>query len=120
MRLVDRPVKRPMRCAAIPFIGQSHQQVRWVDTGCEMEGGFDNHVYLSDAAVRAAMDCLHWPAPERFRELQATLDALNEENRALYEEIGKLRRFREAVHVMRDEGYQSARKPGRPPKEVAT
>lgn len=68
MRVVDRPVMKPMRCAAIPHRGQTAEGERWVDTGAEM-AGFDNHIYLSETAVREAGRVLGLPTPQEYDEL---------------------------------------------------
>ena len=52
MRIVERPHCRPMRCAALPHVGQM-TRTEWIDTGSELDG-YDNHVYLSGVAVREA------------------------------------------------------------------
>lgn len=119
MRIVERPVKRPMHCAAVPYIGQSNRSVRWVDTGSELPGGFDNHVYLSDAAVREAMQALKWPLPGEFREVKADRDRLRAELDAANAELRELREQIAAVQVLKQAGYQQARKPGRPAKVEA-
>lgn len=67
MRLCDRPVIKPMHCAAIPFLGQTAENVAWIDTGSEMPG-FDNHVYLSDVAIRQCMSLLKYPSVQEFEE----------------------------------------------------
>lgn len=53
MREVARPNIKPQHCAAIPHITSVTEGMRWVDTGAEMPG-FDNHVYLSEQAIREA------------------------------------------------------------------
>jgi ribosomal protein L29 len=119
VREVERPVKRPMHCAAIPYVGQSNRNVRWVDTGSELPGSFDNHVYLSDAAVREAMQTLKYPLPGEFREVKADRDRLSTELEAARRELAELRGQMAAVQVLKQAGYEQARKPGRPPKVSA-
>ena len=63
MRLVERPVFKPHHCAALPQRGQTAAGERWVDTGNELSG-FDNHVYLSETAVREAGKLLGHIMPE--------------------------------------------------------
>lgn len=75
MRLVERPHARPHRCAANPSIGQTRRDVRWIDTGSEMDG-FDNHIYLSEPAVRDAAKLLGFPTPSEFASLLEQRDAL--------------------------------------------
>ena len=75
MRLVERPHARPYRCAANPSIGQTRRDIRWIDTGSEMDG-FDNHIYLSEPAVRDAAKLLGFPTPSEFATLLEERDAL--------------------------------------------
>lgn len=75
MRLVERPHAKPMRCAANPSIGQTRGGIRWIDTGSEMDG-FDNHIYLSEPAVRDAAKLLGFPTPVEFQSLLEQRDAL--------------------------------------------
>ena len=75
MRLVERPHARPHRCAANPSIGQTRRDVRWIDTGSEMDG-FDNHIYLSEPAVRDAARLLGFPTPSEHATLREERDAL--------------------------------------------
>lgn len=82
MRLVERPHARPHRCAANPSIGQTRRDVRWIDTGSEMDG-FDNHVYLSEPSVRDAARLLGFPTPSDHFALQEERDALAFENARL-------------------------------------
>jgi hypothetical protein len=77
MRVVDKPVKRPMHCAAIPFLGQVAEGERWVDPGVEMPG-FDNHVYLSATAVRQASAALGYPSLMEFAAMRARAETAEE------------------------------------------
>jgi hypothetical protein len=72
MRLVDRPVFKPMRCAALPYVGQTHGHTRWIDTGSELDG-FDNHVYVSSVAVDEFNRLLGNPTRQAFGQLKADL-----------------------------------------------
>lgn len=95
MRIVERPVFKPLRCAAIPHIGQT-DDVRWVDTGAEMPG-FDNHVYLSSSAVEAAARLLSMPTQREYDELSDELDNMREDNDALARRIDKLEKYEAAI-----------------------
>ena len=75
MRLVERPFAKPNRCAANPSIGQSRRDLRWIDTGSEMDG-FDNHIYLSEPSVRDAAKLLGFPSPGEHAALIEQRDAL--------------------------------------------
>lgn len=99
MRLVDRPVKRPMHCAALPNRGQTAEGERWVDTGAEMPG-FDNHVYLSETAVREAGRLLGFPTPADFEGLDLEADRLYNENEELKARIMQLEAVISASEVI--------------------
>lgn len=118
MRLVDRPFCRPMRCAATPFLGQTSPG-RWVDTGSELPG-FDNHVYLHEQSVYAAARLLGFPERSDYREACDARDAAVARVAELEAELAEKSRALEAVHTLRRAGFQPAKKPGRPPKAVAS
>jgi hypothetical protein len=75
MRLVERPHAKPNRCAANPSIGQSRRDLRWIDTGSEMDG-FDNHIYLSEPSVRDAAKLLGFPSQGEYAALLEERDRL--------------------------------------------
>lgn len=95
MRIVTRPVFKPLRCAAIPHIGQT-DDVRWVDTGSEMPG-FDNHVYLSSSAVEEAARLLSMPTQREYDALSDELDAAVAANHALLLRVEELQKYEAAV-----------------------
>lgn len=70
MRLVAELWKTPKRCAAVPHIDPvSTPTARFIDTGSVLPG-WDQHVYLSDVAVRQAMSILEYPTPLEFEAMQ--------------------------------------------------
>lgn len=89
MRLVSRPVFKPMRCAAVPYIGQTAAEERWVDTGSEMDG-FDNHIYLSETAVKAAGDLLGIPSIQDHAEVLRLLALAEQEISLLNKRVAEL------------------------------
>jgi hypothetical protein len=109
-----------MHCAVLPYVGQSNRGERWVDTGSELPGGFDNRVYLSSSGVRAAMDALGWPAPGEARQARAERDAALERVRALEAEVAEARRQLDAVHVLKQAGFAAERKRGPKAREETT
>lgn len=118
MRLVDRPYARPHHCAALPYIGQTHASTRWIDTGSELPG-FDNHVYLSSLAVEEAARLLGWSSPAENLTLQRQVKAARDEAEGLHAELAEARRQLEAVHVLKQAGFQAERKRGPKPREGA-
>lgn len=102
MRLCPRPVLAPSHCAAIPFIGQTAERERWVDTGATMTG-FDGHVYLSETAVREAARLLGMPTIRAHAEVQAALGTAEAELSALAAELEELRAYQGAVKQLLDD-----------------
>lgn len=117
MRVVDRPYCRPMRCAALPYLGQTSPG-RWVDTGSELPG-FDNHVYLHEQAVYEAARLLGFPERGEYLDAVRDRDQALERVAVLEAELASKTAALDAVHVLRQEGFTAARKPGRPPKQKA-
>lgn len=116
MRIVDRPAFKPARCAAIPFLGPaSHPDERWIDTGSEMEG-FDNHVYLSETAVRQCMSLLGYVMPLEVEALQKEFDELVEVAQSLHDQLIEQDKVIEGMDVI---GKFAAREAKRKPKVAA-
>lgn len=104
MREVDRPYCRPMHCAALPFVGQTTQNTRWIDTGSELDG-FDNHVYLSETAIRQCWEVLGLPSPQQYELAVAQAEeaiTLLEERTA---ELEEARRELQAIDALESAGY---------------
>lgn len=110
MRLVARPYCRPMHCAAIPFIGQTAVDERWIDTGSEMPG-FDNHVYLSATAVRQAMETLGYPSLAEFESMRKRAEASEDNEIALLEKLETAERELAAFETLESAGRTQRQKP---------
>lgn len=108
MRVVDRPAFKPHHCAAIPFLGQTAEGERWVDTGSEMEG-WDNHVYVSATAVRQMMELLGYPPPRRFEELERAKADVEDALLAAHDEIKELERQLDAIDILQSGGLLTKR-----------
>lgn len=104
MRVVDRPVIKPSRCAAIPFLGQTAEGEKWIDTGSEMEG-WDNHVYISATAVRQMMMLLGYPSPMEFEELAKAKQEVEDALLAAHEEIQTMEVRLEAFQTLGAAGF---------------
>jgi hypothetical protein len=119
MRIVALPFARPMRCAAIPYIGQSAQGEIWFDTGSEMMGP-DDHVYLSGTAVKECARMIGWVPQSDIRAVRAELDATRAQLVEARQELAGLQRQFDAIDVLASRGFVERKKPGRPPKEVVS
>jgi hypothetical protein len=117
VRIVALPFARPMRCAAIPYIGQSAKGEIWFDTGSELMGP-DDHVYLSGTAVKECARMIGWVPPSDVRTLQAEVRHLNDELAALVAHRDDLERKLAAIDVIESADFRARKKPGRPPKEA--
>ena len=107
MRLVDRPVFKPMRCAALPYVGQTHQHARWIDTGSELDG-FDNHVYLSSLAVEEAAKLLGFPSRSEHASAKADLASALETVRKLRARLDELEAQVAAIDKLKTAGLLEA------------
>lgn len=100
MRIVARPFARPMRCAAMPQVGQT-AATRWIDTGSELDG-FDNHIYLCEAAVTEAARLFGWVAPGEHRQVTGELATAKGELAAAHKTIAEQARTIGAVRLVHE------------------
>jgi hypothetical protein len=112
MRIVDRPYAKPMRCAALPYIGQT-AAVRWVDTGSHLDGP-DDHVYLSEPAVTEAARMFGWQPPGEIRSRDNEIARLRSALAAMTNERDELQQAWRAIDVIESRDFTTRRKPGRP------
>jgi hypothetical protein len=117
MRIVALPFARPMRCAAIPYIGQSAQGEIWFDTGSELMGP-DDHVYLSGTAVKECARMIGWVPPSDIKALRRELEDVRHELAAVLTERHELKHKLDAIDVIESADFRARKKPGRPPKEA--
>lgn len=115
MRLVERASIRPQRCAALPQIGPNHPR-GYVDTGSELFGGLDNHVYVSVVAVEEMARLIGWHPRRDVKTLEAQRDQALDRVRELEEALASAERNLDAADLLADQ-FTLRRKPGRPRKE---
>jgi len=107
MRIIDNPWKTPARCIVVAHITQQTPNITWIDTNAEIPGGpRDNHVYVSDVAVRQMMSTLGYASPlefeesERLRiEAEDALIAVAEKLEAAEEQLAAIGLLEEAGRV---------------------
>ncbi len=88
MRVIDNPWKTPARCMISPHITQQTPNITWLDTDAEIPGGpRDNHVYVSDVAVRQMATTLGYKSQREYDELAQRCATAEE---ALIAMMGKL------------------------------
>lgn len=112
MRIVDRPMCRPMRCAVLPYVGQTHQGTRWIDTGSELDG-FDNHVYVSELAA-LEMGCMFGMVTAGdHKAIRLELEAAQARIEELETELADQDAVLEAIDTLESANFQARKKPGR-------
>lgn len=110
MRLVSDAVVPPARCAFVPFIGGSNDPVGFFWNG--------NSTYVSFTAFKKMADIAGW-VPAKADADVGELGARDARIAELEAELAREREKTAAVEVLKLNGAVSARKPGRPKKEVA-
>lgn len=117
MRLVERAVTFPSRCAAIPFIGAAHE-AGFVDTGAEIPASAkDSHVYVSVVAVREMAALIGYVSGDEYAGLLTERDELAGRVVELEREVAEADKFLKAIDALESEGFRARKKTGRPPKE---
>jgi hypothetical protein len=115
VRLTDKPYFTPFRCAAIPYVGQTHENTRWIDTGEELDR---EHIYLSEHAIREACKLLGWASPEEHVALQHHAAELAGRVAELEDQLTEAERFADAIDVIESKQFRARKKTGRPKKET--
>lgn len=114
MRLVDQAVIRPMRCAVLPYKGNTNS-AGFIDTGSELDL---EHVYVSFEAVVEMATMLGWSGPSAVRGLNEQIAALEAENDDLRAQVQEADRFAEAAeYTLTRFGQKVQNKPGRKAKQ---
>lgn len=120
MQWVDRPYRRPQRCALVPTRGATTPG-RWLDGGDIGAPPFEEHVYIHEASLReAAREMLGWSSPNEVKALHDRIRDLEDEKGELAMDLTKLRQQFDAIDVLGSAGFVARKKPGRPAKEVVT
>lgn len=115
--LIERPVKAPNRCAAIPFLSSSNPDPEgFFDTGMEMPG-FDNHIYVSVTYVRQAAEYLGYVRAEEAHDLRASVLERDARIAQLEAEAADRDREFDAIDILASRGFTARKKPGRKPSE---
>lgn len=112
MRYVEAAAMRPHHCAAIPFSGM-HSPGGFIDTGVDLPG-WDPHVYISRTWVDEAARFFGWTSPQQADQLNAALADKDRELEQLRTSLAEREKQLEAVQVLKNTGFEQARKPGRP------
>jgi hypothetical protein len=113
MRIVERAVTRPARCAVLPHIGGNHPG-GFIDTGSELIGGLDNHVYVSRVAVGEMARMFGWVQGHELKAAVAEKDQALDRVAELERDLADAHRNLDAVDQLVSAGYATRKKPGRP------
>lgn len=118
MRWVQHAVSRPMRCAVVPFIGNSNAKKGFIDTGQDLHG-WDPHVYVSVEAVEEMARFIGWQPAHVQQGIKAQLAERDAELESLRAQVSELNEQLGAVQVLKNAGFAQAKPPGRPRKVAA-
>jgi hypothetical protein len=113
MRLVDSPVMAPGHCAAIPFLGQTSPNQRWIDTGTTLEG-WNDRVYLSETAVRQMWELLRFPSPQAYEAMVERVEKAEALVVDLDERLVAAEARLAAVDILESADFTARKKAGRP------
>lgn len=116
MRWVEAAAQRPHHCAAIPFSGM-HTARGFIDTGIDLPG-WDPHVYISVEWIAEAARFLGWPTEQEYQALQTELASRDTELETVRETLRERDEMIEAVQVLKNTGFEQARRPGRPKQKA--
>lgn len=116
MRLVDRATIKPMRCAALPQIGSTHDR-GFIDTGSEMPGlgdQWDNHIYVSVVAVEEMSRLIGGGTPGDLAERDARIAELEARVTDLEGELERAEAILDSIDALESADFRARRKTGRP------
>jgi hypothetical protein len=116
MRLVNTPVMAPAHCAAMPHLGPSATNVRWIDTGSSLEG-WQDRVYLSSPAIETMWALLGHPSLRDIEELQAENQRLRDELAAASALADQASAALRAIDALESADFRARKKAGRPKLE---
>ena len=115
MRFVRSAVRRPHRCAAIPFVGMNDPE-GFIDTDTEYDG---ERVYVSVKAVKEMVRIIGWPSKQDFTTLAGDYRKSASRCADLESKVEDLESQLKAIHTLKMAGATTQAKPGRKPKEEA-
>lgn len=116
MRLVDRALIKPSRCAVLPYIGTDHDR-GFVDTGSEIPGKGDQwdwHVYVSVVAVEEMARLIGGGTPADMADANARIAELEGELDAARDELARAEMVLDSIDVLEGADFRARRKTGRP------
>lgn len=113
MQIVERAMQYPAYCFWT-FKTDADGGGPWLDLGRDFDERHDGRMYLSLSAAQSFGEAAGMIRAETH---QAAVEQLEQKDAAIAEleqQVRDLEEFKAAVYVMKSEGYQSAKKPGRP------
>lgn len=113
MQIVERAMQYPAYCFWT-FKTDADGGGPWLDLGRDFDERHDGRMYLSVASAQSFGEAAGMVRPELVAMKDAELESAAARIADLEEQVRVLTEFKDAVYVMKSEGYQSAKKPGRP------
>lgn len=113
MRRIERALRPPHHCAAIPHLGSQHPK-GYFATG-NILAGFDNEIYISVEWVEQAARDLKWASPADITAFEDRVADLEREVELLKDQLADADKQLDAVAVLkRYPDWRQEKKPGRP------
>jgi hypothetical protein len=101
----------------MPQVGQT-TPTRWIDTGSEMNG-FDNHVYLSEIAIREAAAMFGMVPGVQVKDRDVLIEKLRVKCDEIQAELELALDQLHAIDVIESADFRARKKTGRPKREMA-
>lgn len=119
MQIVDRAMQYPAHCMWT-FKTDAEDAGPWLDLGRDFDERHDGRMYLRVVVAQEIGAQVGMVRPEAHQELAEELAAAKEREAALQEQVVELEEFKQAVYVMKSEGFKAGKKPGRPATKKET
>lgn len=113
MRLVEKPLSPPHRCAVNP--GCTSDRDGFVDTGTVLNA-VEPAIYVAASSVRAMALLLGFATPEEKAELEGRVSELGQRVEDLESDLRQADYQLNAIDVLKNVGFEAKKRAGRPPK----
>ena len=116
MRIVDRALIKPSRCAVLPYIGTDHER-GFVDTGSEIPGKGDQwdwHVYVSVVAVEEMARLIGGGGVKDMHNAHDRIAQLEAELEQARDDLAKAELVLDSIDALESANFRARRKTGRP------
>jgi hypothetical protein len=116
LNIIPRPVLPPGQCIASLI---SEDPKGFIDTFLTPSLDGDHRIIVSVSWIEECARKLGFLDPAEAADLRSQVDALDAEKAQLEEDLAEADKVVGAVYTLKQNGFSSQRKPGRPPKAKA-